>query len=389
MENLADTMMSSALAYQEEQQEVPQMPFWAKTLENIPAATAVAGNYGRRGSNTILRGARGTTFTGSSRAVSGGFLRQGIVNNLRPFSRFRSQDHLIGTARPISAKYQPFFASDFANAVDRGMTGRARTSFGQSLSRFMPQQQASSSAPLMAGGAYSRISAAGKVGWMSDARFAKSAANPSGMQSFMRSMGYSDTAANKILQNKTATRAALLTGGGGRATGRVGGFMARSLGKDASLGIAASGGSRTGAKVAARWMGELGLRNAGSVTNKAIMQAAMKKGGAKAIGKGATLAGARLAGMAIPGVNVAMTAWMAYDLAKLGTQLAGKAVETAGQSYTSFRGDIDTRVMGQTFKDSEAALTSRARGVQAIQNSRMNARSALGAEAGGMAAHFG
>jgi hypothetical protein len=46
-------------------------------------------------------------------------------------------------------------------------------------------------------------------------------------------------------------------------------------------------------------------------------------------------------------------------------------------------------MFGMGYNDTEAAATSRARGVMAIQNSRLNARSMLGSEAGMMAAHFG
>jgi hypothetical protein len=46
-------------------------------------------------------------------------------------------------------------------------------------------------------------------------------------------------------------------------------------------------------------------------------------------------------------------------------------------------------MFGTGFKDNEVAATSRARGVMAIQNSRLNARSLLGSEASMMAAHFG
>jgi hypothetical protein len=53
------------------------------------------------------------------------------------------------------------------------------------------------------------------------------------------------------------------------------------------------------------------------------------------------------------------------------------------------KGTINKPLFGMGYKDTEVAATSRARGVMAIQNSQLNARSALGSEASMMAAHFG
>lgn len=99
----------------------------------------------------------------------------------------------------------------------------------------------------------------------------------------------------------------------------------------------------------------------------------LKKGGAFAL-RSASIVG-----------NVALV----YDLGKL----AGKGVMAGGNfakdAVKSMQGSMNKPLFGMGFRDNEVAATSRARGVAAIQNSRLNARSMLGSEAGMMAAHFG
>lgn len=98
-----------------------------------------------------------------------------------------------------------------------------------------------------------------------------------------------------------------------------------------------------------------------------------KKGGAFAL-RSASIVG-----------NVALV----YDLGKL----AGKGVMAGGNfakdAVKSMQGSMNKPLFGMGYRDNEVAATSRARGVAAIQNSRLNARSMLGSEAGMMAAHFG
>jgi hypothetical protein len=91
---------------------------------------------------------------------------------------------------------------------------------------------------------------------------------------------------------------------------------------------------------------------------------------------------------------VASTAYMAYQVAKTGATLVkdlviDPAAKMVQQGFNSFKGQIDKSPFGMGYRDNTVAATSRARGVQAIQNSRLNARSVLGSEAGMMHAHFG
>lgn len=97
----------------------------------------------------------------------------------------------------------------------------------------------------------------------------------------------------------------------------------------------------------------------------------------------------RAAALAIPGLQVAAAVTFVYDIGRLlGTGLKA-GIDLARDAGVSLRGTIDKPAFGMGYKDTEAAATSRARGVMAIQNSRLNMRSLLGSEAGMMAAHYG
>lgn len=104
---------------------------------------------------------------------------------------------------------------------------------------------------------------------------------------------------------------------------------------------------------------------------------------------GAMALGARTVAMAIPGLNLLATASLVYDLGKMGGELVKSGVNLARDAVKSMKGSIDKPMFGMGYKDNEVAATSRARGVMAIQNSRLNARSMLGSEGSMMAAHFG
>ena len=105
--------------------------------------------------------------------------------------------------------------------------------------------------------------------------------------------------------------------------------------------------------------------------------------------QGAAVLGMRTAMMAIPGLNVLATASLVYDLGKMGGEIVKSGINLAKDAAKSMKGSIDKPVFGMGYKDNEIAATSRARGVMAIQNSRLNARSMLGSEGSMMAAHFG
>jgi len=113
--------------------------------------------------------------------------------------------------------------------------------------------------------------------------------------------------------------------------------------------------------------------------------------GAMQLGKAgaAGMLAARGAAMAIPGLNVLAAASLAYDLAQMGGELVKSGINFVKDANKSLQGSIAKPTFGMGYRDTEAAATSRARGVAAIQNSRLNARSMLGTEAAMMAARYG
>lgn len=134
-----------------------------------------------------------------------------------------------------------------------------------------------------------------------------------------------------------------------------------------------------------------GMKLAGEALEKGVFKTLGVKGTFRTFGTsaGAKVLGARAAAMAIPGLNVVAAASLVYDLGKMAGEVVKSGVNLARDAVTSMKGSINKPLFGMGYKDTEAAATSRARGVMAIQNSRLNARSALGSEAGMLAAHFG
>ena len=115
---------------------------------------------------------------------------------------------------------------------------------------------------------------------------------------------------------------------------------------------------------------------------KGVFEAASTKAGAKVLAT-------RAIGMALPGINLVMMASLVYDLGQMAGEVIKSGINLAKDANKSLQGSINKPLFGMGYKDTEAAATSRARGVMAIQNSRLNARSMLGSEAAMMAAHYG
>lgn len=137
--------------------------------------------------------------------------------------------------------------------------------------------------------------------------------------------------------------------------------------------------------------GKVGLEAAGHVLEQGAFKTLGTKGVMEAFAtkSGAKVLGARAAAMAIPGLNVLATASLVYDLGKMAGEVVKSGINLAKDAGKSLQGDINKPLFGMGYKDTEAAATSRSRGVMAIQNSRLNARSMLGSEGAMMAAHYG
>lgn len=144
-----------------------------------------------------------------------------------------------------------------------------------------------------------------------------------------------------------------------------------------------------GIKVAGtKFVGEAGAK---ALLEGSVLKQLGTKGTFKALttSAGAKVLGARAAAFAIPGLQMVLAASLVYDLAKMGGEVIKSGINLARDANKSLQGSINKPMFGMGYQDTELAATSRARGVMAIQNSRLNARSVLGSEAAMMAAHFG
>lgn len=186
----------------------------------------------------------------------------------------------------------------------------------------------------------------------------------------------------------------------GNAIGGTGEYKAYASGSQAALrhmegaGIerVSKGAGQQGFKYGVKAGGaleKLGIATTEKIGLKTVGKAAVTKGGLKVAGK----LGAALAMQAVPVagqiVGAVMLADMVTDVAKLGMEGVKSGIDFAKDAVKSYRGTIDKGTMGMGYRDNTVAATSRQRGVSAIQNSRLNARSVLGSEAGAMHAHFG
>lgn len=186
----------------------------------------------------------------------------------------------------------------------------------------------------------------------------------------------------------------------GTTTGFMAGFARGSLGYGQFTTGAAREGARMAEKKFVTAFGRAGLGTR-SMAYEALSPGNLLKtlrasesgiikglAGIAAKGGGGALA-ARGLSLAIPGLNVLATASLVYDLGKMGGELIKSGINFARDANKSLQGSIAKPAFGMGYRDTEAAATSRARGVQAIQNSRLNARSMLGSEGAMMAAHYG
>jgi hypothetical protein len=227
------------------------------------------------------------------------------------------------------------------------------------------------------------------------------AANGGRMISMNAASGLGSTGVNSALAggSKVGLTGNLMASAGATPGSRfVQGYFRGALGHAASGGLmdeALTGANRAVSHLGAA-LGDKGLPRSG----QKVAAEALEKGVFKTLGvqrtlavagtkKGAMVLGARTAAMAIPGLNLIATASLVYDLGKMGGEVVKSGINLAKDAVKSMKGSIDKPMFGMGYKDNEVAATSRARGVAAIQNSRLNARSALGSEGAMMASHFG
>jgi hypothetical protein len=141
---------------------------------------------------------------------------------------------------------------------------------------------------------------------------------------------------------------------------------------------------------AGKYAGNFINRGQGGVKMMGMAAQYARSGGSRVVAaKMGAMGAARLGGAALGPLNVLSTGQLMYDIGKGIGKMAVGGINFAKDAMKSMQGTINKPMFGTGFKDNEVAATSRARGVMAIQNSRLNARSLLGSEASMMAAHFG
>lgn len=422
-----------------------EQPWWLGALDNAPGMGQTMGMTAFRGSNTITRGGfdqtrkrqgswtRDKVMRGKQLNVSwknGATLddweprkRGALHHNLNPRAIGRYGDQSIFDRK--SEKYSPFqFMSHYGNsaigklaepmigpASPGALSGSWRNKLhqlGETVDVADGKGGLKSEQEYLTKGGMSRASASLKIDRMSDRKFAKATGSKGGVRSYLANE-YKEEVAENLIKGGNRTHVANAVGATNKGlSGYATGFL-----REATTGAAREGldaaehkvGATAyvkGAAKAAQWGTEVGAKmgvaageriGTGSLLRFAGSNI-LKQGERKLALKAGAVAGTRAIGAAIPGVNVAMAIWTAYDLTKMGLSLASSAakatIRTGIDAYKSFTGNLNQAPFGGGgFKLNEASATSRSRGVQAIQNSRLNARSILGSEAGPMHAHFG
>lgn len=395
-------------------------PFFAQVLENIPSiTTSTLWNTGRV-KNTLLGGSKvyraeassirralGTgkysppgmkrMFGGIFReeAGTGGLLKQGFSNTFRP-SRFRRFTRAAAIDPSNYAKeakmYTPFGGlAHIGNAIaDRDLSklpfiGGRLKSTGPRIAGDVE------SMPAFSAGTLGRMVTNSELAGMSGRALGKferkgAAALAHSLNDINAGVGSKYTAASFLDAaggaNTLAARQAITNSVRSRVSGRVMGFMdaATEMGRARSLL-----GAGTGAEQAAARYYMKGLTNPAAI-------AGAEKAVASFGAEGAMGAVTRFAPIAAKGMKflpVIGNALMIRDAIKITGAAVGGLVKTGMEAAQSIKGSIDRPLFGMGYRDNEVASTSRQRGVMAIQNSQLNARSMLGSEAAGLHAHFG
>jgi hypothetical protein len=434
------------------QDEMLETPLYARTLENLPGITAGIGFQAGRGARTIMAGGGfmddASRFGVDKKAQRYGAFRSGAMsldpNDLSSGQQFLSfgrrgkrgarlageagrQPIYYGarvntvTARPRALRRMSSlsaFAEDqrtytYAQGI-RGPLSKAR--FGP-LGKLAEASGTARDEALLGPGLFSGITAGRKMDLLERKALSGNARAMSrlsqsdiGIQRMagmnnarMTTMTMGSPAGIPMLERMTSSGTALSEGMVAARSGEIGArgnLLASSMagkgtrymsgyfrGAQGFAGVAGlEGEAFAGAQKAIANMtsalgtegiaGKAGEKLAGETAAKQILkEGAFKTLGAKGTMEafstkaGMKVLGARGAAMAIPGLNLLATASLVYDIGKMGGEVIKSGINLA--------------------RDTEAAATSRSRGVMAIQNSRLNARSALGSEASMMAAHFG
>lgn len=410
--------------------------FSTDVMEMYPGISVSGAIKMGRGTNTITRGGWADTPYSAGPASRGkrwfgkGAPKQGIYaggtahlyHKPRNWTRVAHQDYFHMPYQQGKYKYNPFYASSIPNFFSRALTGHAPD--GSIRQRVLGGKRSAQAGKGLMGrgiadehtgdilsrGWTSRVNASSRIMRMTDSQFVGSGTSgrvnrfiTGAHRANLASAGIEASTAIPNLTRVQSSQAILGTMRG--VSGIAGGYLAR-LDDAAGIGLGSARESiftkaaERGWTTAAGDLDRIGLSNA----NERITARQAWRGGreasqaAKAAGTGgrarALMSGARVAGsVALRGFGraVPFLGWglLVKDVAKFTTKTTGRVMKGFVDAGHSYVGGLSNPIMGAQFRDSDVSRTSRSRGVMEIQNSRLNARSILGAESGSMAAHFG
>lgn len=337
--------------------------------------------------NTMLRGPRNTAKIrgrlGRGKDVKDlGWVRAGFRNNNFTNAHFWRDRRMVTDDFLMNpkAKYSPLQMSKMGNwgAGKVARLGKGKES-GKLASMWATRE---AGGEFFQGGGLGRINAAAKLQGMNQARYsdlfdASGQFKSQFMAKNARGLGGSvfpatgGQAAHSILMQMD-----------GVVSGRVGGFIAGTTRQSGMSAVAGNKYAQAGYDRAVNW--SLDVKG-----GLAAGKGRLSKEGGRYAGKRAALAGGKLALKAGSLTTPIGWALFAYDIAKAGARAAGYASRTVFQAADSATKGLRTPIGGRQFIETNASLTSRSRGVMAIQNSRLNARSVLGNEASSMAGYMG
>ena len=427
VDDLAEQVMYAGAPGMAEQQS-----FFMDVMEAVPTMSTAAMVKSSRGGSTLMYGGRAdrgglfgrrpgmaSTFVAGADGIgsNAGLVRGGLRNLMyRPANvrSFATRDYFGATPIDGGRTYNPFYGSSILNAPARVSAGISRSErmnarFGQggfktglagTLSRHgMIDQE---SGEVVSRGFASRIASSARIGAMSQTKFAGASA---GMIGFLED-AYSATPGSMKGMGQLGVAQMTAMSGSGPLTSRLGAWAAASQGNigvdvttrlNTAAGETARGAAAAKAGLAAshranaaRQLAGVGSARVG--VSDSLMRAAQHathRGGGPAAGANLKLAGG--AALRVGARFAGPIGWglLARDVGRFAGRTTARTVSTAIAAVGSYTSPTRTGIMQQSFTDNEVTRTSRARGVNAIQNSRLNSRSVLGNESAAMAAHFG
>jgi hypothetical protein len=346
------------------------LPLAYDMLSSLPSASATMGWNVSRVQNTIMNGGRG-----------GAQSARGIRQTASPLAwrRLARPANIDPTIRNAGVTgrgiYSPFnFLSSTGNAIYRN--AHRAPGIGPSIAARMGSRDGLAFSP----GTVGRLATMNRIGSMSESALASRTGN---IISAISDINPNTTIGRPIFTAGGSTRASSAALQGELLNTITGKYSARATGfiRGAEL-YNKFGGAESAAFQTFRARAVAGNQFAAEGIDSAAKFMGRNTLATRAVGSGAISGAARAAGP---------IGWilLAKDLATMGGKLAGAGINLAIDAGKSMQGSINKPAFGMGFRDNTVTATSRQRGVMAIQNSRLNMRSALGSEAAYMHARFG